>query len=78
MIYILQAEQQGLDQKMHMCNKFVTAAYVELFVPARKVMGCSCGRLVDLKKKKNKKKHLSLTVHFPIYSKGKCLHWSEK
>lgn len=22
MIYILQAEQQGLDQKMHTCNKF--------------------------------------------------------
>lgn len=50
MIYILQAEQQGLDQKMHMCNKFAKTAYVELFVLTRKVMRCSCGRLVDEKK----------------------------
>lgn len=47
MIYILQEEQQGLDQKMYMCNKFAIAAYAKLFLLMRKVIRYSCGRLVD-------------------------------
>lgn len=68
MIYILQAEQQGLDQKMHMCNKFTTAAYVELFVPMRKVLRCSCDRLGDKFKKIIKLITFNLNfVHVPTY-----------
>lgn len=40
MIYILQAEQQGLNQKMHMCNKFS--------ITARLNFPCRQGKLRDV------------------------------
>lgn len=40
MIYILQAEQQGLNQKMHMCNKFS--------ITARLNFPCRQGKLWDV------------------------------